>query len=79
MSDLAIVEVQKIGRGVVGFKRCEIFRAEVRVRLLAWQDGEEEREVRVIAVQQVQPAEVLSVIPGHCRKVSIQLVVGLSE
>ena len=77
--NLTVVEIKEVRRGVVGVESREIFRAEVRVRLFSRQDSEDEREIRVIAAQQVQPAEIVSIGARHRRKVSIQLVVGFGE
>ena len=79
MCDLTIVKVQEIGRGIVCLKRSEILHTEMRARFLARQNGEEKRNIRVIAVQQIKSAKVLSIVSRHRREVGIQLVVGLGE
>lgn len=79
MSDLTIVKVQKVRRGVVRLKRREILRAEVRIRLFAREYGEQKRKIGIVAVQQVEPAEILNIIARDGYKESIQLVVGLGE
>ena len=75
----AVVQIQEVGRAVVGFKHRQIFRAEVRVRLLARQDGEQKRQVGVVGVQQIQPAEVQRIVAGNGGEVGVELVVGLGE
>src|SRR5271170_4746277 len=58
MGNVAGMQVEEVGRAVVGFDDCQILRAEVRVRLLAGQDRKQERKVGVARVQQIQLAEV---------------------
>ena len=52
MGNVAGVQVEKVGRAVVGFDDCQVLRAEVRVRLLAGKDRKEKRQVGVVRVQQ---------------------------
>ena len=54
---LAVMQIQEVRRGVVGFEHGQIFGAEVRIDFLARQDREQERQVGVIGVQQIQPAQ----------------------
>ena len=79
MRYLAGVEVEIVWRGVVRFKDCQILGTKMRVRLLAWVDGEEKRKVGVVGVEQVHLAEVLGIVAGDGRKECIELVIGLGE
>src|ERR1035441_345743 len=42
-------------------------------------DGEQEREVGVVAVEQEQLPQIVDVVARYCRKQCIELVVGLIE
>ena len=42
MCNVASMQVEKIGRAIVGFEYCQVLRAEMRVRLLAGEDREQE-------------------------------------
>src|SRR5271156_1781449 len=65
MGNVACVQVEEVGRAVVGFDDCEVLRAEVRVGLFAWKDRKQERQVGVVRVQQVQLAEVHRIVARH--------------
>ena len=79
MRDFAVVQVQKVRGGIVGFKNRQIFRAEMLIPLLPRQNCEEKREIRVVRVQQQQAAQIHHVVAGHRGKVGVELVVGLNE
>ena len=79
MGHLAVVQVQEVRRVVVGLENRQILGVEVLIPSLAGQDGEEERQVGVVAVEQVQLAEVLRVVARHRSEERIELVVGLGE
>ena len=51
----------------------------MRVRLLAGKDREQKRQVGVVCVQQIQPAEVERIVARHSGEVSVQLVVGFNK
>ena len=76
---LAVMQVQKVRRAVVGFEHRKVLRAKMRVRLLARQDRKQKREVGVVRVQQIQLAEIERVVAGHRGEVGVELVVGLDE
>ena len=79
MGDLAVMQVQKVRCAVVGFEHGQIFGAEMGVRLLARKDRKEKRQVGVVRVQQIQPAQVERIVAGHGGEVSVELVVGLRK
>ena len=62
MGNVAGVQVEEVGRAVVGFDDCQVLRAEMRVRLLAGKDREQNRLVGVVRVQHIQPAEVERIV-----------------
>jgi hypothetical protein len=76
---LAVVQVQEVGRGIVRFKRGQVLGAKMRVGLLAGQDREQKREVRVVGIEQVESAQVLHIVAGDCGEIGIKLVVRLQE
>ena len=79
MRDLAVMQVQKIWRGIVRLQHRQVLRAKVRVGLLSGQNREQKTQVGVVAVQQIQPAEVHRVVTGNRGKVGIELVVGFRK
>ena len=72
---LAVMQVQEVGRAVVGLKHSQVLRAEMRIRLLAGQDRKQKREVGIVRIQQVQPAKIQRVVSRHGGEVGIELVV----
>jgi hypothetical protein len=58
VGNVAGMQVEEVGRAVVGFEHGEIFRAEMRVGLLAGKDRKQKRQVGVVRVQQVQLTKV---------------------
>src|SRR5208282_3571243 len=79
MGNVAGMQVEKVGRAVVGFDDCQVLGAEVRVRLLAGQDRKQKRQVRVVRVQQIQLAEVERIVARHSGEIRVQLVVGFRK
>src|SRR5271170_7954663 len=51
----------------------------MRIRRFAWEDGEEKREISIVAVQEVETTEILNIVPRHRREEGIELVVGFGE
>ena len=60
---------------VVRLKDSEILLPEMEVARLATVEGEEERKIRVIGVQQIQGTQVEDVVAGNRREKSVQEVV----
>src|SRR6266566_7008272 len=79
MSNIAGVQVEEVGRAVVGFDDCQVLRAEMWVGLFARQDRKQKRQVGVIRVQQIQLAEVEGIVAWHSGEIGVQLVVGFSK
>src|SRR5271166_3995444 len=79
MSNVAGMQVEEVGRAVVGFDDCQVLRAEMRVRLFAGKDRKQKREVGVVRVQQIQLPEVHCIIARYGGEISVQLVVGFRE
>src|SRR4051812_26964317 len=75
MGNVAGVQVEEVGRVVVGFDHSQTLRAKKRVRLFASEDREQEGQVRVVGVQQIQLAKVQSIVARDDGKISVQLVV----
>ena len=73
------MQVQEVRRVVVGLENRQILGVEMLIPSLAGQDGEEEREVCIVAVEQGQLAKVLRVVARHCSEECVELVVGLRE
>jgi hypothetical protein len=48
MGNVAGVQVEEVGRAVVGFDDCQVLRAEMRVRLLAGKDRKQKRQIGVV-------------------------------
>src|SRR5208282_5172841 len=65
MGNVAGVQVEKVGRAVVGFDDCQVLRAEMRVRLLSGKDRKQKRQVGVVRVQEIQLAEVHRIVAWH--------------
>src|SRR5258706_6139706 len=79
MSNVAGMQVEEVGRAVVGFDDCQVLRAEMRVRLLAGKNRKQKRQIGVVRVQQIQLAEVQRIVARQSGEVSVQLVVGFRE
>jgi hypothetical protein len=47
--------------------------------LLAWQDREKEGQVGIVAVQQIEPAEVQRIVSGNGSEIGVELVVALNK
>src|SRR3984885_1572388 len=75
MCNVAGVQVEKVGGAVVGFDDCQVFRAEMRVRLFTGKDRKQKRQVGVIRVQQIQLAKVQRIAAWHGGEIGVQLVV----
>src|SRR6202050_431548 len=79
MTNVAGVQVEEVGRAVVGFDDCQALRAEMRVRLFTGKDRKQKRQIGVIRIEQVQLAEVQRVVARHGGEISVQLVIGFRE
>src|SRR5882724_12334749 len=79
MSNVAGVQIEEVGRAVVGFDDCQALRAEMRVRLFTGKDRKQKRQVGVIRVQQIQLAKVQRIVARHSGEISVQLVVGFRK
>src|ERR1700692_3049099 len=79
VGNVAGMKVEIVGRAVVGFEHSQVFRAEMRVRLLAGKDGKQKRQIGVIRVQQIQLAEVERIVAGHGGEIGVELVVGFRK
>src|SRR5580700_10612194 len=79
MTNVAGVQVEEVGRAVVGFDDCQVLCAEMRVRLFTGKDRKQKRQVGVIRVQQIQLAEVERIVARHGGEIGIQLVVGFRK
>src|ERR1700722_18259531 len=79
MSNVAGVQIEEIGRAVVGFDDCQALRAEMSVRLFTGKDRKQKRQVGVIRVQQIQLAEVERIVARYSGEISVQLVVGFRK
>src|SRR5208337_3714940 len=79
VGNVAGMQVEKVGRAVVGFEHSQIFGAEMRVRLLAGEDRKEGRQVSIICVQQIQLAEVERIVARYGSEIGVELVVSLRK
>src|SRR5579863_9860518 len=79
VGNVAGVQVEIVGRAVVGFEHSQVLRAEMRVRLLARKDRKQKRQIGVIRVQQIQFAKVQRIVAGHGSEVCVELVVGFRK
>src|ERR1700691_2182656 len=79
VGNVAGMEVEIVGRAVVGFEHSQVLRAEMRVRLLAGKDRKQKRQIGVICVQQIQLAEVERIVAGHGGEIGVKLVVSLRK
>src|SRR5580704_16088689 len=79
VGDLAVMQIKKVGRAVVGFKRGQVLRTEMRIRLLARKDRKQKGQVGIVCVQQIQLAEVQRVIARNGGEISVELVVGFRK
>jgi len=77
--DLAVMQIQKVRRAVVGFEHSKVLGTEIRIRLLAGKDRKQERQVGVVRVQQKQLAKVQRIVTRHSGEVGVQLVVGFRK
>src|SRR5882724_11570140 len=78
MSDVAVVEIQEVGRTVIRFEHCQIFLSELAVPGITGVQGEKKRQVGVVGVQQIQVPEVEGVVSRDRGEKGIQQVVALS-
>src|SRR5271166_4850845 len=79
VGNIAGVQVEEVGRAVVGFEHSQVLRAEMHVRLLAGKDRKQKRQIGVIRVQQIQLAKVKRIVAGHGGEVCVELVVGFRK
>src|SRR5579864_5614024 len=79
MGNVAGVQVEEVGRAVIGFDDCQALRAEMWVRLFAGKDRKQKRQVGVVRVEHVQLAEVHRIVARYSSEISIQLVVGFRK
>src|ERR1035438_3844485 len=79
MGNVAGVQVEEVGRAVVGFDDCQVLRAEMRVRLFAGKDRKQKRQVGVVRVQEIKLSKVQRIVAGHGGEVCVQLVVGFRK
>src|SRR6202040_4088347 len=79
VGDVAGMEVEIVGRAVVGFEHSQIFGAEMRVCLLTGKDRKQKRQIAVIRIQQIQLAKVQRIVAGHGGEIGVQLVVGFRK
>src|ERR1700722_905075 len=79
VGNIAGMQVEIVGRAVVGFEHSQVLRAEMRVPLLAGKDRKQKRQIGVIRIQQIQLAEVERVVARHSCEISVQLVVGFRK
>src|SRR5208282_5657396 len=79
VGNVAGVQVEIVGRAVVGFEHGQVLGAEMLVRLFAGKDRKEERQVGVIRVQQIQLAEVERIVARYGSEIGVELVVSLRK
>src|SRR5579863_2621878 len=79
MGNVASVQVEEVGRAVVGFDDSQVLRAEMGVRLFAGKDRKQKRQVGVICVQKIQLAEVERIVAWYGGEIGVQLVVGFRK
>src|ERR1700746_1845956 len=79
MTNVAGMQVEEVGRAVVGFEHSQILGAEMRVCLLDGKDGKQKRQIGVIRVQQIQLAKVQRIVAGHGGEIGVQLVIGFRK
>jgi hypothetical protein len=79
MGNVAGMQIEKVGRAVVGFDDCQALRPEEGVRLLTRQDRKQEREVGIVGVEQIKFAQVEGVVARYDGEISVQLIVGLCK
>ena len=72
---IAVMQVQKVWRVMIGFKDREVFLAEMPVARLTSVERKEKREIRVVGIEQIQITEVKVVVAGDCREKCIEKVV----
>src|SRR5271165_6732903 len=79
VGNVAGVQVEIVGRAVVGFEHSQILGAEMRVRLLAGKDRKQKRQIGVIRVQQIQLAKVERIVARYGSEIGVELVVSLRK
>ena len=79
VGNIAGMQVEIVGRAVVGFEHSQILGAEMRVRFFAGKDRKQERQIGVIRVQQIQLAEVERIVARHGGEIGVELVVGFGK
>ncbi|MGA3011844.1 MAG: hypothetical protein ABSD72_16420 [Terracidiphilus sp.] len=70
--DFAVMWIEKVRCAVVGFERGQILIAEMRVRFLSGKNREHEREIGVIGIQEVKPAQIHGIVAENRSKVRIE-------
>ena len=73
------MQVQVIRCGIVGFKHREVLAVEMPVPCVAGVHRKQERNVRIVRVEQEQLAQIVPEVARHDSKVGVELVVGLRE
>jgi len=79
VGNVAGMQVEEVGRAVVGFEHSQVLRAEMRVRLLARKDRKEKRQVGVVRIEEIQLAQVERVVAGHGGEIGVKLVISLRK
>src|SRR5579872_2271356 len=79
MGYILLVEVQVVGRGLVGFKNREILAAEVAIRWIAGAHGKQQRQVGIVSIQDVKPPQIERGVAGDGGKECVQEVVALLQ
>src|SRR6266436_3154535 len=69
---VAVMEIQEVGRMVVGLQDGQILLPEMTVARLATVKGEEKREIRIVRIEQIQGTQVVGVVAGNRREKRIQ-------
>src|SRR6266849_5349375 len=71
VGNLAVMQVQEIGRAVVRFEDSQVLGAEMGVRLVAGKDRKEKRQVGVVRVQQIQLAQVERIVTRYGGEIGV--------
>ena len=71
MGNVAGMQVEEVGRAVVGFEHSQVLRTEMCIRLLAGENGKQKREVGVVRVQQIQLTEVQGIVARYGREIGV--------
>src|SRR5262249_12560550 len=77
VGDILIMEIQKVRGSVVGFEDGQVFRPEMSVLGLSSLERKEKGEIRIVGIEEPQPAQVVGVVAGQNREPRVQLVVAL--